>query len=84
MKPKEFRSTENARRKPVNLTIDQELLASAREFKLNLSRILEESLISELKARWQDKWLDENKAGIDAYNKHIEKHGEFSDGIRRF
>lgn len=81
---KEFQYEETARRKPVNLTVNQDLLASARKYNLNLSRILEDSLITELKARWQNDWLDENKAAISAYNKRIAKHGVFSDGVRRF
>ena len=84
MTTKEFKYEETARRKPVNLTVNQDLLASARKYKLNLSKILEDSLITELKTRWQNDWLDENKAAISAYNKRIAKHGVFSDGIRRF
>jgi len=72
------------RRKAVNLTVDQDLLASARKYNLNLSKILEDSLITELKKCWQDDWLKENKAAISDYNKRIGKHGVFSDGIRRF
>lgn len=84
MANREFTFDETARRKPVYLTINQDLLASARKHKLNLSKVLEDSLLSELRARWQDEWLDENKAAISAYNKRIAKHGVFSDGIRRF
>lgn len=84
MPTKEFQYEETARRKPVNLTVNQDLLASARKYKLNLSKILEDSLITEIKARWQNDWLDENKAAISAYNKRIAKYGVFSDGVRRF
>jgi len=84
MTTKEFKYDETSRRKPVNLTINQDLLLSARKYKLNLSRILEDSLLAELKTRWQDDWRDENKAAISAYNKRIAKHGVFSDGVRRF
>jgi antitoxin CcdA len=84
MTTKEFKYEETARRKPVNLTVNQDLLASARKYKLNLSKILEDALISELKTRWQNDWLNENKAAISAYNKRIAKHGVFSDGVRRF
>ena len=84
MTTKEFKYEETARRKAVNLTINRDLLASARKYKLNLSKILEDSLITELKTRWQDEWLDENKAAISAYNHRFAKHGVFSDGIRRF
>jgi antitoxin CcdA len=80
----DFKYIDTARRKPVNVTVNEDLLASARKYKLNLSRLLEDSLITELKLRWQDQWLDENKAAIDAYNKRVAKHGVFSDGLRRF
>lgn len=84
MTTEEFQYEATARRKAVNVTVNQDLLASARKYKLNLSKLLEDSLITELKKRWQDDWLDENKAAISAYNKRIAKHGVFSDGIRRF
>jgi antitoxin CcdA len=84
MSTKEFTYDETARRKPVNLTINQDLLASARKYKLNLSKVLEDSLLRELKTRWQNEWLDENKEAISDYNKRIARHGVFSDGIRRF
>ena len=84
MTTKEFKYEHTARRKAVNLTINRDLLASARKYKLNLSKILEDSLITELKARWQDEWLDENKAAISDYNERIARHGVFSNGIRRF
>lgn len=84
MTTKEFKYEETARRKAVNLTVNQDLLASARKYKLNLSKILQDSLITEIRKRWQNDWLTENKAAISAYNKRIDKHGVFSDGIRRF
>jgi len=84
MTTREFKYEETARRKPVNLTINQDLLLSARKYKLNLSKILEDSLLAELKTRWQNNWLDENVAAISAYNRRIAKHGVFSDGVRRF
>jgi antitoxin CcdA len=84
MTSKEYNDAKTARRKPVNLTINQDLLVSARKYKLNLSKILEDSLLNELKTLRQNDWLEENKAAISAYNKRIAEHGVFSDGIRRF
>ena len=77
-------ATQSPRRKAVNLTIDQDVLLAAREHKLNLSRLLEETLRAELAALTQNEWRRRNKAAIDAYNKRIERHGVFSDRIRRF
>ncbi|MGH8290671.1 MAG: type II toxin-antitoxin system CcdA family antitoxin [Steroidobacteraceae bacterium] len=30
------------------------------------------------------RWLEENREGIAAYNEHVEKHGVFSDSLRKF
>ena len=72
------------RRKAVNVTVDQELLSAARKHKLNFSKLLEDSLLDELKRRDQHDWLKKNQDAIDAYNERIRKHGVFSDGLRRF
>jgi antitoxin CcdA len=72
------------RRKAVNVTIDQDLLAAARKHKLNLSRVLEDSLLDEVKRREQHDWLERNQPAIDAYNERIKKQGVFSDRLRRF
>jgi antitoxin CcdA len=72
------------RRKAVNVTVDQQLLSAARQHKLNLSKLLEDSLLDELKRRDQHDWLERNQDAIDAYNERIRKHGVFSDGLRRF
>lgn len=72
------------RRKAVNVTVDQQLLSAARKHKLNLSKLLEDSLLDELKRRDQHDWLEKNQDAIDAYNERIRKHGVFSDGLRRF
>ena len=75
---------QSPRREAVNLIIDQEVLLAARERKLNLSRLLEETLRAELNSLTQDEWRRQNKEATDGYNERIERHGVFSDRIRRF
>lgn len=66
------------RKTAVNLSVDADLLASARKQGLNLSRVLERALVEE-----QAKlWLAENRAAIDAYNENVEMSGVWSDGLR--
>jgi antitoxin CcdA len=72
------------RRKAVNLTIDQDVLTATREQKLNLSRLLEETLRAELTALTQNEWRERNQEAIDEYNTRVERHGVFSDKLRRF
>lgn len=71
-------------KKAANLTVRADLLEEARAYKINLSQTLEAALAVELKKRREASWLEENKAAIEAYSRHIEKHGVFSDRFRSF
>lgn len=74
----------HAPKRPANLSVNGDLLAKAREMDINLSATLELALAAALREKQKAKWLAENKAAIDAYNDHVEKHGVFSDGLRSF
>ena len=72
------------RKKAANLSVDERLLARARHLKLNLSQVLEAGLAEAIRRREGEAWLKKNRAALEAYNDHIEKHGAFSDGLRSF
>ncbi|MDP2135022.1 MAG: type II toxin-antitoxin system CcdA family antitoxin [Sulfuritalea sp.] len=71
-------------KKAANLTVRADLLEEARARKINLSQTLEVALAAELKRQREAEWLEQNKAAIEAYNRHVEKHGLFSDRYRTF
>lgn len=71
-------------KKAANLSIRADLLEEARAYKINLSQTLEAALQAELKKEKERRWLEENRAAIDAYNRHIERDGLWSDGLRLF
>lgn len=71
-------------KKAANLTVRADLLEEARARKINLSQTLEVALAAEIKRRREAEWLEQNKAAIDAYNRHIERDGLWSDGLRLF
>lgn len=71
-------------KKAANLTVRADLLEEARVYKINLSQTLEAALTVELKKRREAAWLEQNKDAIAAYNRHVEKHGLFSDRFRSF
>ena len=71
-------------RKPVNLTINSELLAAARKAKINLSSVLEGALVQQLRQSRRETWLCANAKAIDAYNERVETDGLFSDSLRAF
>lgn len=73
-----------APKKPTNLSVNSDLLAVARELKINLSAILEQALLNEVKELKKKRWLDENKEAIEACNEFVEKNGLFADKYRVF
>lgn len=71
-------------KKAANLTVRADLLEEARARKINLSQTLEVALTAELKRQRETEWREQNKEAIAAYNRHVEKHGLFSDRYRSF
>jgi len=78
------RATSPPQKKAVNLSINRDLLNRARSGDLNLSSILEMALEQKLRQHARERWLTENRAGMESYNEQVAKHGVFSDGLRAF
>jgi antitoxin CcdA len=70
-------------KRPVNLSLNIELLRLGKELGLNLSGIAEEALAQAVKERLGQRWLAENAAAIQGYNLRTER-GVYSDGLRTF
>jgi len=75
---------QHAPKKAANLSVNSDLLAKTRALKINLSATLEHALAHELAKAEAEKWADENKAAIKAYNTFVEEHGCFGDEFREF
>ena len=73
-----------APKKPANLSINADLLQQAKQLNINLSQTLEQHLADIIRQAQRSQWLAENKSALDEYNRRIEKHGTFSDGLRQF
>ena len=71
-------------RRGVKLSVDANLLREARESHLKLSSILERALVEQLRQLRAERWLEENKDAIAAYNALVHTHGAFSDALRTF
>jgi antitoxin CcdA len=71
-------------KKAVNLTIAARLVEAARAADINLSATLEQALEDALRQAQRERWLEENAAGIAAYNAQVDKHGVFADTLRSF
>lgn len=73
-----------APKKSTNLSINSDLLAQAKQNKINLSKALEHRLAEMLLEQKRCTWREKNREAIDAYNRRVGVSGVFSDGLRDF
>src|SRR4051794_10318019 len=72
------------RKAPTNLSLRIDLVERAKALDLNLSEVVETALEQAIVAAEQARWLAENEAAIDYYNKFIEENGVFGEEFRDF
>lgn len=65
----------------VNLSIRRDLVDEAKQQKLNLSQVAEEAVEAVLRQHRAERWREENREGIEAYNRRIQKHGLWHKGL---
>jgi antitoxin CcdA len=74
----------NAHRDPhrgkeaVNLSIDAKLVAEAKAAGTNMLGLLEKVFKEELRERRCRTWREENRAALEAYDRHIEQDGPWA------
>jgi antitoxin CcdA len=73
-----------ATKKATNLTVNSDLLAKAKELKINVSATLEAALSEAVRKKAGEQWKIDNKEAIEEYNKFVAKHGCFGDSVRKF
>jgi antitoxin CcdA len=67
------------RKRAVNLFVDADLLDEAKRMRVNLSEVLEQRLNMIVRREREGRWLKENRAALEAYNRRVEEHGLLSD-----
>ena len=71
-------------KRATNVSVRSDLLDAARDAGVNLAATLERALAEELAKVRRERWREENREAIDAYNDYVDAHGAFSDGVRSF
>ena len=66
---------DNAPKKATNLSLNSKVLEAAREMGMNVSQTVDELLAAEVKRRYWERWSEDNKEAIAAYNARIAKEG---------
>lgn len=64
-----------SKRRPVNLTIREDVLKEVKALKLNASHAAETGMIAAVKRAREQEWLKSNQEAITAHNKRIDKDG---------
>lgn len=70
-----MRKAPDVSKRPVNLLINASTLERAKELGMNLSQTVDTFLGSEVERRYWERWNDDNKDAIDAYNARIAHEG---------
>lgn len=73
-----------SRRRATNLSLDETVVAEARALELNVSRIVEDRLREVVKEERARRWLEENRAGFDAFERFVEQNGIFNEDGREW
>ena len=66
---------ENAPKKATNLSLNSKVLEAAREMGINISQTVETLLAEEVKRLYWEKWNEDNKDAVAAYNARVSNHG---------
>ena len=66
---------DNAPKKSTNLSLNSKVLETARELGLNVSQTVDGLLAAEVKRLYWERWNEENKEAVAAYNARIASEG---------
>ncbi|RYF33170.1 MAG: post-segregation antitoxin CcdA [Comamonadaceae bacterium] len=66
---------DNAPKKATNLSLNSKVLETARELGMNVSQTVDGLLAAEVKRLYWERWNEENKAAVAAYNARIAAEG---------
>lgn len=73
-----------APKKATNVSVNSDLLRQAREMGVNLSQALEKRLEEIVRQEARQRWREENREAIEAFNRRMEKQGSALDKYRAF
>jgi len=63
------------RRRPVNMSIREDIIAESKAYGLNASEISEAALAAAVKKAKEEEWLKNAMPAIEAHNERVRTHG---------
>ncbi len=73
--PARRRRGASVQRQPTNPALDVALVAEAKELGVNVSQVAELGVNDADKKSRAERWTEENREAISAWNDYVEKHG---------
>jgi antitoxin CcdA len=70
-----MRNFRDAPKRAVNLSLNSEVVETARKLGMNISETVNELLAEEVTKRYWERWNEDNKEAIAAYNERIAREG---------
>ncbi|MCB5320417.1 type II toxin-antitoxin system CcdA family antitoxin [Yersinia massiliensis] len=74
-----MRTNTASKKRNTNVYLNADLIEQAKALDLNLSATLNQALELAVKERQRERWLTDNRAGLEALNSFVEENGLFSD-----
>jgi antitoxin CcdA len=71
-------------KRTIKVAFDAAVLSRAKSLGLDVSAVLEDSLLQIVRTEEGRRWQEENKAAIEALNRQTRKHGLWSSRLRQF
>ena len=71
-------------KKATNLTLNAKVLEMAKSMGMNISQTVDALLAKEVERRYWERWNEDNKEAIAAYNARIQKEGIWGSQYRSF
>lgn len=70
-----MKDTYKEKRKQTTVTLPPSLIKEAKEYDINLSRTLQESVTALVKKAKEEQWKKDHQEYFDSYNSYIRKYG---------
>ena len=74
-----MRTANAAKKRSINVWLNKDLIEQAKVLKINISATLNLALEQAVNHRQRERWLAENRAGLETLNGFVEENGLFAD-----
>ncbi len=66
---------DNAPKRPTNLSLNAKVLEMARDLGMNVSQTVDALLAEEVRRRYWERWNEQNRDAVAAYNERVARDG---------